>query len=359
MKIYKAEIKKPDGRIWNQFSRTPFKFPCEPIDFGLLRPDSWQAPTLRHNEMRNEWTSYSVSRNNRPMLPPKEYCPLCPASISGEGGLVFQTEVPKLEQTFEWATFENMFPGLSLQNGIGRCEVILYSPNHDSTLGDETVEHISGLIQVWQDRSRNIGALPEIEFVFLFENKGTEVGVTLHHPHGQLYAFNHIPPFVAQEHLSAHHYFNKTNQCLVCAMRDKEKKDKIRIIEETDNIVAYVPFAARYPYEIHVTTQQHRPLIESLNSNEIDDLALVLKKIISRYDSLFGIKMPYLMVHHQSPAKAPNDLTYHWHIEFYPPYRAAHKLKYLAGVESGTGFFINDTLPEETAAHLRSMICNF
>ena len=128
---------------------------------------------------------------------------------------------------------------------------------------------------------------------------------------------------------------------------------------ESDDLVAYVPYAARYPYEINITTKAHRPLIEDLNSSEVKQLALMLKRVIYKYNQLFGFEMPYIMAHHQAKAQDYDCQSYHWHIEFYPPYRTAEKLKYLAGVESGTGMFINDTIPEEKAEILRSIECPF
>jgi UDPglucose--hexose-1-phosphate uridylyltransferase len=127
------------------------------------------------------------------------------------------------------------------------------------------------------------------------------------------------------------------------------------VVLESPSLVAFVPFAARYPYEVHVTSKQHRPLFEQLKNGELAELALLLKRLLFKFDSLFGFSLPYIMAHHQSESVDPGDRTYHWHLEFYPPFRTRDKLKYLAGVESGTGFFINDTLPEQKAAELRDI----
>ncbi len=354
--LHKFEWRKPDGRIWIQYSREPFEPHYKPADHGLIRPNTWTPPHLRWNAMRGEFVSISASRQDRPFLPPREYCPLCPSKAQADG-THFATEVPSSESLYSWAVFENMFPGLSQAEGkhTGRCEVVLYSPRHDSTLAQEPLSQIEGLIAVWQDRCTEIAKDPQIEQVFLFENKGTEIGVTLHHPHGQIYAFNHVPPFIRTEQLMAEQHYSKTGECLICRLTEDEIEAGERIVMQTENIVAFVPHAARYPYEVHITTRKHRPLIQQLTNDERRELSQVLKTILLKYDKLFGFPMPYIMAHHQARARDTDCPNYHWHIELYPPYRTAQKLKYLAGVESGTGFFINDTFPEEKAAELRRL----
>lgn len=355
MRLFKYESRKADGRVFLQYSTESF-----PVDFcmrddGLLRPSNWQPPALRYNKMRDEYVAISTSRNARPFLPPKEYCPLCPARDEA-----FPTEIPKTGRAYEWAVFENMYPALAPQpEGIGKCEVVLYSPHHDATLATEPLEQVEGLMHVWRDRSRSLGRLPFIRQVFIFENKGAEVGVTLHHPHGQIYAFRDTPPFLAREHAAAKAHFQNTGRCLVCDLATIELEFKGRVVLETPSLVAFVPYAARYPYEVHVTTKTHRPLFEDLEDQELSELALLLKRLLFKYDALFGISLPYIMAHHQSESTDPHDRTYHWHLEFYPPHRTRDKMKYLAGVESGTGFFVNDTSPEEKAAELRDIVVPF
>lgn len=361
MALRKHVFIKSDGRQYLQYQTQTAGITPQPLvmkDEGLTRPANWQPPQLRFNAMRGEWVAVSASRNDRPFLPPAEYCPLCPVDeyIKDAQGQLCKTDVPQMSQRYDWAVFENMFPGLSHHHKTGHCEVILYSPDHKQTLAGCSVAHIHGLIQVWQDRSRSIGAMEHVRQVFIFENKGTEVGVTLHHPHGQLYAFNHIPPFLEREQSLARQHFQKTGHCLVCDLAKDEILAQTRIVDQTQDLVAYVPLAARYPYEVHVTTRQHRPLIEALNQGETEQLAGLLKRLLGAFNRLIGIEFPYLMVHHQASHDEPNAPYYHWHLEFYPPYRAKGKLKYLAGVESGTGMFINDTLAETKAQELRHLI---
>lgn len=355
-KIYKKVFTKSDGRQWIQYSKDPFDDSFKVIDEGHVRPSTWEAPTYRYNKMRGEYVAISASRNARPFLPPKEFCPLCPMENyeKDQNGNIIKTDTPITNRVYEWAVFENMFPGVAAQNGTGHAEVVLYSPDHNGTLAQCSEDHIEGLIKVWQDRSNSIGEMDHIKHVFIFENKGEEVGVTLHHPHGQIYAFDHLPPFIEAELNAAEQHHKQTNSCLICDIASDELKNKERIVVETETIIAFVPEAARYPYEVHVTSKAHRPHIEDLTDAEVKDLATVMKAVMSKYNKILDMEFPYIMAHHQAPHGQDSE-HYHWHIEYYPPYRAKGKLKYLAGVESGTGLFINDTVPEEKAKELREL----
>ena len=234
----------------------------------------------------------------------------------------------------------------------GMCEVVLYSPDHHSTLAQEPVERIANLIAVWTDRWLELGAKPGIHYVFIFENKGDAVGVTLHHPHGQIYAFPFIPPVIQKELDSAQEHHSSTGQCLYCQILGEELGDGRRIIGENEEFCAFVPFFARYPFEVHIYPRRHVQSLPQLNAAEQESLACLLKEVLVKYDSLFGFSLPYIMALHQAPTKGDYPF-YHFHFEFYPLNRTATKLKYLAGVESGAGTFITDMTPEDQAAQLR------
>jgi UDPglucose--hexose-1-phosphate uridylyltransferase len=234
----------------------------------------------------------------------------------------------------------------------GVCEVVLYSPHHGSSLAQEPVSQIRNLIEVWTDRYLELGQRPGIHYVLIFENKGDAVGVTLSHPHGQIYAFPFIPPTLEKELEAALEHQKTTDQCLYCHILAEEKVDGVRIIAEQAEAVAFVPFFARYPFEVHIYTSRHVPSLAEFTSEEQEGLAKVLKDVLLKYDSLFGFSLPYIMVLHQAPPKGDYP-HYHFHIELYPLNRAATKLKYLAGVESGAGTFITDMSPEHQAARLR------
>lgn len=319
---------------------------------------------LRWHPLLGEWVGTATHRQDRTFLPPKDFCPLCPTAPGG-----FPTEIP--EPTYDIVVFENRFPSLSpnppepavagdelyrVEKSYGECEVVVYTPNHNSTLADEPVEQIYKLVQVWTDRYRDLSALEFVKYVFIFENKGEAIGVTLNHPHGQIYAYPMIPPKAQTEIENSKKHFDATGRCLLCDVLEKEKTDGRRVVAENESFTAFIPFFARYPYELYILPNRHALDLTGFGAPEQQDLAAILKQILRAFDRLFNISFPYMMVLHQQPSDGGNYEHYHFHIEFYPPLRTANKLKYLAGSESGAGFFINDTLAEEKAAELRALI---
>jgi UDPglucose--hexose-1-phosphate uridylyltransferase len=318
---------------------------------------------LRWNPQLQQWVIVTTHRQDRTYKPPSAYCPLCP-TLPG----AFPTEVPA--EDYEIVVFENKFSSLNqpplppevegsalyqTAPAEGVCEVVLYSPNHASSLAQEPVSQIRNLIEVWTDRYLELGQRPGIQYVLIFENKGDAVGVTLSHPHGQIYAFPFIPPTLEKELEAALEHQQTTDQCLYCHILAEEKADAVRIIAENAEAAAFVPFFARYPFEVHLYTTRHVPSLAELTSEEQEGLAVMLKEVLLKYDSLFGFSLPYMMVLHQAPPKGDYP-HYHFHIELYPLNRTATKLKYVAGVESGAGTFITDMSPEQQAARLRGEI---
>ncbi len=315
---------------------------------------------LRWNPQLQQWVIVATHRQDRTYKPPAEFCPLCPTKPGA-----FPTEIP--QDDYEIVVFENKFPSLKTPPpkmsvtgselypaapAQGICEVICYSPDHNLTLGDASAEHIHNLIQVWTDRYQELGKKPGIEYVFIFENRGEAVGVTLNHPHGQIYAFDFVPPMLEKELASAKQHKDKTGTCLYCDILKQEIDEDIRIVCDNQSFTAFVPFCARYPYEVHILSKRHLGALTDLSEQEQFDLASILKQLITLYDNLFGFTLPYLMVLHQAPTKKACP-EYHFHFEFYPFNRTESKLKFLAGVESGAGTFITDMSPEEQAKRLR------
>jgi UDPglucose--hexose-1-phosphate uridylyltransferase len=311
---------------------------------------------LRWNPVLQEWVTTATHRMKRPQLP-QNWCPFCPGS----------GQVP---DNYDVYLYPNDFPTFSIPPpemdvdsneiykvapAIGICDVVLYTPEHNTTLAALPVEHIVKLVKLWKQRFIELAAKPEIKYVFEFENKGEVIGVTMPHPHGQIYAFNYIPPKVEKELQSAAEHLERIGRCLFCDIIQEEKKDGRRIIVQNDSFFAVIPFYARWPYELHLFSQQHLGTIAQLKEQEIVDLAKILKIILLKYDNLFGFSFPYIMVLHQSPTDGKEYPHYHFHIEFYPPYRSKTKLKYLAGCESGAGTFINDSTAEEKAEELRNI----
>lgn len=319
---------------------------------------------LRFNPILGDWTVTATARQDRTFLPPEDYCPLCPTEPGG-----FPTEIPA--STYDIVAFENKFPSFRSHPGepviagddfyqvrpsAGVCEVVVYTPHHASTLSSEPVEQIHKLVQVWTDRFCELGALEFVDYVYIFENKGVEVGVTLHHPHGQIYAYPFIPPYVKRELDQSTSHFATTGDCLFCDVLDKEERFAARVIAANEGFLAVIPFFARYPYETHIYSRRHLTGLDEMTPQERRDLAEMLKQVLSAFDRLFDRSFPYIMAMHQRPTDGADHGHYHFHIEFYPPMRSATKLKYLAGSEAGAGLFINDTLPEERAAELRSHV---
>lgn len=316
---------------------------------------------LRWNPLYGEWTATATVRQDRTFLPPKDFCPLCPTAPGG-----FPTEIP--EPTYDIVVFENRFPSLSpappepaieatelyaVRQSFGECEVVVYTPNHNSTLAQEPVEQIYKLVQVWTDRFAELSKLEFVKSVFIFENKGEAIGVTLLHPHGQIYAYPFVPPRLEKQLEQARDHLSITGRNLFDDIIAEEKRDGRRIIAENNSFLAYIPFFARYPYETHITSKINAPDLLHFNQVEQAELAEILKAVITAFDKLFDVSFPYIMALQQAPSDGGDYDFFRFHIEFYPPMRTKTKLKYLAGSESGAGLFINDTLPEEKAAELR------
>ncbi|HTR89664.1 MAG TPA: galactose-1-phosphate uridylyltransferase [Solirubrobacteraceae bacterium] len=330
---------------------------------------------LRLDELRGEEVVYAVDRQERTFLPAAEHCPLCPTRPGGE-----PTEIPF--PSFQIAVFENRFPAFAAPGGA--AEVVVYSDAHTGSLGTLSRERARALMWVWRQRYEELGGREDVEYVYIFENRGTEVGVTLHHPHGQIYGYPFLPPVPAKE-LAAD---VRLGGCAVCELSRRELAEGRRVVYENEGAVVYVPYAGRWAYEAHVAMRSHRPSLVACEGRELHDLADALQALVRGYDGLFERPFPYVMAVHQAPtgrtggsgdvlenegpararagARGASEMegssspspppSGHLHVEFYPPLRTAHKLKYLAGSEQGAGTFIADTLPEESAEQLRAAI---
>ncbi|MGQ9684067.1 MAG: galactose-1-phosphate uridylyltransferase [Anaerolineae bacterium] len=316
---------------------------------------------MRWDPLLEEWVVTASQRQERTFFPPPDYCPLCPTRPGG-----FPTEIP--EADFQIVVFENKFPAfrrnapppevasvdvLEAMPAEGECEVVVYTPKHEGTLTEQPVEAIDRLIWVWTDRTRELGARPEVQYVLVFENKGEEIGVTLNHPHGQIYGFPFIPPVPARELASHARHMERTGRCLMCDILAIEHSQAQRITVENDDFTALVPYYARYPYEVHVISRRHLQSLLDLTRQERWSLARVLKTVMEQYDALYGFSLGYMMVLHQAPTDGQAHLSYHFHIEFMPLRRTAEKLKFRASCESGAGTFVTDGLAEDWAARLR------
>ena len=287
---------------------------------------------------------------------PADWCPFCPGS-------------GKVPENYDCHIYPNDFAAFTIPapepailgddfyrvaRSHGKCDVVLYHPDHNTSLPQLSLDHIVKLVQLWRKRFAELKAAPGIRYVLIFENKGAVIGVTMPHPHGQIYAFPFIPPRLRRELDAARAHLRAKRRCLFCDILKKERRDGRRIVAENEAFTAFVPFYARWPYEVHVFARRHLGALDSFRSSEEQALAEILKWVTLKYDNLYQMSFPYMMLLHQAPTKGSFPY-FHFHIEFYPPHRSKEKLKYLAGVETGAGTFLNDSLAEEKAAELRSV----
>jgi UDPglucose--hexose-1-phosphate uridylyltransferase len=312
---------------------------------------------IRRDPLREEWVIVASHRQDRTYLPPADQCPLCP-SRDGRA-----TEIPAAD--YDVVVFENRFPSLHSgpspvpgggpfprRRGTGRCEVVCYTSDHGGALARLPVGRIRTVVDVWADRTLELGAIEGVEQVFPFENRGEEIGVTLHHPHGQIYAYPFVAPVTARQLEVARAYRDAQGGCRSCSILAAEA-DGERVVGRAPGWLAFVPFAARWPFEVHLFPTRHLPDLAALEDAERDGLAALLKDVLGRFDALFDQPLPYMLACHQAPVRRDRDLA-HLHLEAFSIRRTATKLKYLAASESGAGVFINDIAPEQAAEWLRA-----
>ena len=312
---------------------------------------------LRWHPLLREWVSVAASRQGRPQMP-KDWCPFCPGS----------GKVPDRYDTF---LYPNDFAAFSPNHAAfdpaakdsedafhrtgarGYCDVVLYHPDHNLTPSAMSASHWAKVVELWTERTVQLFANPDIAYAYIFENAGEAIGVTMPHPHGQIYALPVLPPIVERELESARLHFAHKSECLYCHLLAAELAVKIRIVIESEHFVAFVPFHAKWPGEIQIYSRRHVQSLPDLTVAEREDLARIVQAVRLKYDNLWGFTIPLMMMVRQRPAHGDFPF-FHFHVEFCPIQRSRDKIKYLAGVESGTGMFLNDTLAEEKAAELRS-----
>ena len=310
---------------------------------------------LRWNPTVREWVSIASHRQHRPQMP-TDWCPFCPGS-------------GRVPENYDVYIYPNDFAAFSIPppepairgddfyrvgRSLGKCDVVLYHPDHSTSLPQLSLDHIVKLVRLWRARFSELKAMPGIRYVLIFENKGAVIGVTMPHPHGQIYAFPFIPPRVEKEIAAARAHYRRRRRCVFCDILKKERRDGRRIVAENESFTAFIPFYARWPYEVHIFSRRHLGALDEFRPAEERALAEILKWVTLKYDNLFQFSFPYMMLLHQTPARGKYGF-FHFHIEFYPPHRSKEKLKYLASVETGGGSFLNDSLAEEKAAELRAV----
>ncbi|NDL58478.1 galactose-1-phosphate uridylyltransferase [Phytoactinopolyspora mesophila] len=320
-------------------------------------PQVSTASRMRHDPLLDEWVVMASHRQSRTYLPPADLCPLCP---SGDGK---ETEIPSSD--YDVAVFENRFPSLSMgaasdetgtplvsvQAAAGRCEVVCFSSDHAASFASFPPEQARLVLEAWADRTAELSALPGVEQVFCFENRGEEIGVTLSHPHGQIYAYPFVTPRTRRMLDVARRYSSEHGGNLFADILAEERAGE-RVVVTSRHWTAFVPAAARWPVEVHLYPHRQVPDIPSLTDDERDDFVAIYLDVLSRFDLLYASPLPYISAWHQAPVNTDRDVAY-LHLQLFSIRRAADKLKYLAGSESAMGAFITDVLPEDVAEQLR------
>jgi len=311
----------------------------------------------RWHPVAREWVIYAAHRQNRTFLPPADLDPLAPQVDPAR-----PTELPQGD--YEVAVFENRFPSLSLNPGpppsipgiatsaaFGTCEVIVYAQDAVTSFGHLGIDRVALVLDVWADRTREMKAAG-ISYVLPFENRGVEMGVTLHHPHGQIYGYGFVPGQQARA-LEAMRVTGVAGANLVSALAEREAAEAVRVVAVRERAVAVVPPFARFPYETWVIPRTPAAHIEALSEADRREVAAALCEALQRLDALFGPPMPYLLTVNQAPTDGGAYPEWTLWIAIQPIRRAPGKLKYLAGTELGAGVFAGDVLPEAAAAALR------
>lgn len=359
MILHRRDLTKPDGRSLWLYAREPID-PAIEATSPEREPAAPPNPHLRWHPLREEWVAYATHRQARTFLPPPEYNPLAPTRDPAA-----PTELPSGD--YDVAVFENRFPtlhtaahdppGCSVPTlpARGACEVVVFTQDPSASLGALPLERVELILAVWADRTRELGAREDVLCVMPFENRGVEVGVTLHHPHGQIYAYPFVPPIVAREAAAQRAYHDRHGTSLLVDHLRREREERTRLVYEGEHAVAVIPEFARYAYEVWVAPTRPAPSLTDLDDAARADLARALKTVLMKFDALWSKPFPYVMVVHQAPTDGHPHPECQLHIELYPAYRMPGRLKYLAGSELGAGTFTADTLPEEKAAELRAV----
>jgi len=356
--MFTQTLRKPDGRYLILYGR-------EPITGVGDAPSPSPGPFapnahLRWHPLRGEWVAYATHRQYRTFLPPAEYNPLAPTRDPAH-----PTELPT--GTYDAAVFQNLFPTLTelahdppslavaTRPALGECEVVVFTRDATASLGALSLDAIALILDVWADRYMQLGSRPDVQYVYPFENRGVEVGVTLHHPHGQIYAYPFIPPIAARELDEQRTYLSVHGSGLLEDFVSREVMAAVRVLYSGPHAAAFVPICARYPYEVWVAPMRPAASIAALTPEERVDLARAMKTTLLKFDRLWDRPFPYIMAIHQAPTDHLPHPEAHVHIEFYPAYRMKGRLKFLAGSEIGAGVFTADTDPDERAAELRAV----
>ncbi len=316
---------------------------------------------LRYHPFIKDWIMIASHRQARPQMP-KDWCPFC----AGSGRVPDDYDVYKYDNDFPALSPEPPAPDdvatdfFETMPSYGKCEVILYSPDHNATLPQLSLPHVHKLVMLWQERLDVLREDPKVKYVYIFENRGKEVGVTMPHPHGQIYGYPFLPKKLGLETQAAKEHLADHGCCLFCHWRDEELADGRRVIFENDHFSVILPFFSEYPYGVYIISKAHKQYITDFSDAESLALAEIVRDTVGMLDSLFDKPFPYMMCMHNAPVNGEDaSAYYHFHIEFFPPLRSAEQIKYNASSETGAWAHCNTTAPEDKAVELREAYKRF
>jgi UDPglucose--hexose-1-phosphate uridylyltransferase len=311
-------------------------------------PEPPVASELRYDPLLAEWVAVAAHRQGRTFFPPADECPLCPSTPERA------TEIPAYD--YQVAVFENRFPSFSHRGGKGRCEVVCFTSDHAASFASLPPEQVRLVVEAWADRTAELSTIPGVEQVFCFENRGEEIGVTLHHAHGQIYGYPFVTPMTSRMLAAAERHHAETGGDLFEEILAAERAEGARVVAANEHWTAFVPKAARWPFEIHLYPHRHLPDLPALSAAERDAFGPLYLDVLRRLDGVYGLPMPYVSGWFQAPVAAavpPRRHLFRLHLRLFTIRRAPGKLKFLAGSESAMGAFINDIRPEDAARMLK------
>lgn len=345
-----------DGRTLTYFDQSPGRIPAR--DTRVI-DDSAQLGEIRFDALTGEWVTIAGHRQARTFLPQAHACPLCPSSTGNV------TEIP--DPTYEVAIFDNRFPSLaaptqpwsvlvedvfSVGDNAGHCEVVCFTDDHHSTFAELSPRRVELVIAAWQDRTSVLLAKDYVDYVFIFENYGEDIGVTISHPHGQIYAYPFVPSRAQRTLNQTADYRARTGRHLIDDIIAQEVAHGTRIIERTDQWVAFVPFAARWPFQVQLHPTTAAADFTELSADQTAELAHLYPRLLRRFQGLFDQQVPYIAAWNQAPGRE-HQSDGRLYLDLFTTRRDVDKLKYLAGSESAMGAFVNDIWPDRAAAMLR------
>lgn len=319
---------------------------------------------LRYNPLLDDWTMVSADRSKRPDMP-KDFCPFCPGS-------------GKVPEDYDVLKYDNDFPILS-QNppepddvgsdfyktdySYGKCEVILYSPDHDGKFYDLSQDHIEKLVRLWKERFEELKKDEKIKYIMPFENKGKEVGTTMIHPHGQIYAYSKMPLRLKLELKNSENFFQEKGKNIYDQIIEDERDFKERIIFENDSFIVLLPFFANYPFETYIIAKDKIGSFSDFTDKTVADFARTLKDLTGAFDLVYNKPFPYMMAIYQVPVNSKEyegaEDFYRFNVKFFPPLRGENSIKYNASSETAAWVHGNPRRVEETAGELREAYRSF